>query len=207
MTTTLLLVRHGQTRANIDGLYSGWSDEDLDDVGYEQARRLSSRLAGSRVGAVYTSPLRRAHTTATILADPHCLELTVLEDLTEIRLGDWEGLYEDEIRRRWPELWNQSRIDPSDLALPNGESFSQVVSRSVRAFEQMLAASDGGQAVIVTHDIVVRILTAYVLGVPTSIYRKLDISNASLTVVRVTDGGRQLISLNDTCHLEGLADA
>jgi len=203
MTTTVILVRHGQTNSNVTGFYMGWSDEDLDEIGYTQARRLSSRLASLPIASVYTSPLRRAYTTAAILAEPHELELKVLEDLIEIRLGDWQGLHTDEIKRRWPELWQQSRIDPSELTMPNGESFRQVTERAVRAFETVVGANRGKPAVIVTHDIIVRVLVAYTLGVSNSIYRRFEINNTSLTVIRVVNSNSQLIRLNDTSHLEG----
>ena len=52
-----------------------------------------------------------------------------------------------------------------------------------------------------THDIIIRIIVAHVLGVPNSIYRRLEIYNASLTVIRVTHGDARLITLNDTSHL------
>ena len=169
-----------------------------------QARGLSSRLAGLPIGSVYTSPLKRTYSTAVVLAEPHNLGVKALNDLIEIQLGEWQGLHEDEIKRSWPELWNQSQIDPSELALPGGESFGQVAVRAVRAFEMILGASSGGQTLIVTHDIIVRILVAHVLGVPNSIYRRLDISNASLSIIRDMDGKRTLVTLNDTSHLEGL---
>ena len=204
MTTNILLVRHGQTAANVEALYSGWSGVDLSDVGHMQARRLSDKLASVPMKAIYSSPLRRTLTTAVTLAEPHGLEVSTVRDLIEINLGDWEGLYSHEIRQRWPDLWKQSQIDPSDLALPNGETFSQVAERAVRAFEEVVAASEGSHAVIVTHDAVVRILAAHVLGVPNSIYRRLEIENASLTWIRIADGRRQLVSLNDTSHLAGL---
>jgi len=161
-------------------------------------------MAGLAIGSVYTSPLRRAYTTAKILAEPHSLGVNVLDDLIEIQLGDWQGQHEDEIRKRWPELWKQSQTDPSELTLPSGESFRQVAARAVRAFETVLAASPGDHTVIVTHDVVIRMLVAHVLGVPNSIYRRLEIDNASLSVVRVTDVNSQLVTLNDTSHLEGL---
>ena len=88
MTTTVFLVRHGQTKSNISGYYMGWSDEDINDTGYAQVRRLSSRLSDSPIDAIYVSPLRRTCSTATVLAEPHRLELKVLDDLTEINLGD-----------------------------------------------------------------------------------------------------------------------
>lgn len=203
MTTTVLLVRHGQTNSNVTGFYMGWSDEDLSQVGYTEARRLSSRLASLPIASVYTSPLRRVHTTGAILAEPHELELKVLDDLIEIQFGDWQGLHVDEIKRRWPELWQQSRIDPAELTMPDGESFSQVTERAVRAFETVVGASRGKQVVIVTHDVIVRVLVAHVLRVSNSIYRRFEINNASLTVIRVVNGNSCLITLNDTSHLEG----
>ncbi len=202
MTTTILLVRHGQTDSNVTGFYMGWSNEDLNEVGYAQIRRLSSRLANLPIASVYTSPLRRTYATATILAEPHTLDLEVLDDLIEFRLGDWQGLYVDEIERRWPELWQQSRTDPSELTMPNGESLSEVTERAIRAFERVVEANRGKQAIIVTHDSIVRVLVARALGVSNSIYRRFEISNASLSMIRVVNSNLQLVTLNDTSHLE-----
>lgn len=202
MTTTVYLVRHGQTKSNVTGYYMGWSEEDLDEVGYAQVRELASRLRGLPIASIYASPLRRAYTTASLIAKPHGLEVRPLDDLIEIKLGDWEGLHESEIAKRWPELWRQSQIDPSGLAFPNGESFMQVVERSVRAFETVVATNQGKQTVMVTHDIVVRILVAYILGVTYSIYRRIKVNNASLSVVWVNEGMKRLVTLNDTSHFE-----
>ena len=202
MTTNILLARHGQTDSNVSGFFMGWSDEDINGVGHSQAQRLSARLAGLPIAAFYASPLQRTRTTAAILAEPHHLEPVVLDDLAEIRLGDWEGLYMEEISRRWPELWRQSRKDPSEISLPNGESFPQVTERAVRTFEQVAGANEGRQAVIVTHDIIIRLIVAHVLGVSNRIYRLIEIGNASLSEVRLQDGTARLIRLNGTAHLE-----
>ena len=202
MTTAIFLVRHGQTRSNVTGFYMGWSDEDISDVGCAQARSLSSRLAGLPITSVYTSPLQRTCTTATILAEPHGLQPQVLDDVTEIQTGDWQGLHMDEIRQRWPELWRQSRADPSELTMPNGESFQQVTERATRAFDMVMTANQGRQAVIVTHDVVIRVIVAHVLGVTNSIYRRIEINNASLSTIRINDGRVRIITLNDISHLE-----
>jgi len=202
MTTTVLLARHGQTESNVSGFYMGRSNEDLNDVGYAQVRSLSSRLAGMPIASVYTSPIQRAYITAMILAKPHNLEVKVLDDLIEIQLGDWQGLHLNEISQRWPELWQQWRADPSESTIPNGESFKQVTERAIQAFEAVVAAEQGRQAVIVTHEIVIKVLVAHVLGVPNSIYRRFEINNASLSMVRLINGKTRLIMLNDTSHLE-----
>jgi broad specificity phosphatase PhoE len=178
----------------------GWSDEDLDDVGHSQVQRLSPRLANLPIASIYSSPLQRTRTTAAIIAKPHRLDVEFSDDLIELRLGDWQGLHMDEIIQRWPELWRQSRIDPSDVTMPNGESFQQVTDRAIRIFKKVLAANQSKQVIMVTHDIVVRVLVAHVLGTSNSIYRRFEINNASLTVVRVINGKALLTTLNDTSH-------
>ena len=84
MTTTILLVRHGQTESNVTGFYMGWSDQDLNEAGYTQVESLSARLASLPITAAYTSPLRRTYNTAATIARPHNLELNLLDDVVEI---------------------------------------------------------------------------------------------------------------------------
>jgi len=202
MSTTVLLVRHGQTKSNITGYFMGWSNEDISDLGYAQVRSLSSRLAKFPVATIYTSPLQRAMNTARILAEPHKLELNVLDDLTEIGLGDWQGLHRDEISQKWPKIWRQSRIDPSVVTFPNGENFQQLTERAVRAFNRIVADNTNRHTLAVTHDAVIRVLVAHVLGTSNSIYRHMEIFNASLSVIRVEDDRMRLVTLNDTAHLD-----
>ena len=203
MTTTILLIRHGQTEPNVTGLYMGWSDDDLNETGYSQARRLSSSLATLPISSIYASRLRRTYTTATILAEPHKIKPKTSEDFIEIRLGDWQGLSMDVVRQRWPELWQQSRIDPSDITLPNGESFQQVTERAIRGFETVAEANMGKHTAIVTHEIIVKVLIAHVLRATNSIYRRMEIENTSLSMVRIDDGKARLVTLNNMSHLEG----
>ena len=200
--TSILLIRHGQTKSNITGFYMGRSNEDLTEGGYTQARRLSSKLASLPIVSVYTSPLRRTYATASILAEPHRLEPKVLDDLTEIHLGDWQGLHMDEIAQRWPEVWRQWRTDPSEITVPNGESFTEVTERVLQVFQRIVEANRDKQSAIVVHEVIVKVLVAHALGAPNSIYRGFEVSNASLSMVRINNNRLQLIKLNDTSHLE-----
>ncbi len=202
MTSTVLLIRHGQTNSNTTGFFMGWSDEDINDVGYTQAHALSSRLASLNIASVYTSPLRRTYNTTAILAKPHQLELKVIDDLIEIQAGDWQGLHTDEIKQRWPEVWQQSRIDVSNVTLPNGESFGQVTERAVRAFDTIVAANHDRHVAIVSHEVVIKVIVIHVLGATNSIYRRFDIRNASLSAIQIVDGNARLVTLNDVSHLE-----
>jgi len=200
MITTLLLIRHGQTDSNTNGHYMGWSQEDLNQKGYEQVQLLSKRLADTEIDTIYTSPLKRARTTAETVAKPHTLDLIEMDDLIEINLGDWQGLHASDIVKKWPDMWQQSRVDPSVLSWPNGESFAEAARRSVQAFNLIVEACQGKVVAVVTHDIIVRIMAMHVLGISYSTYRRMEIGNASFTKIVATDNKKQLITLNDTSH-------
>lgn len=203
MDTTVLLVRHAQTLSNIDGRYMGWIDEDLSDEGIWQAKRLSRRLEERSIDSAYSSPLRRAYRTAEIIATPHSVIISPLEGLGEIRIGAWEGMYAAEIEAKFPDIWRIWRRDPSNFQMPGGESLSQVRERAIASFEDIVKASRGQRVLVVTHDVVIRLLVAYCLDVSTSIYRRLEAANASLTIIQlIDDGRRRLRLLNDTGHLE-----
>ena len=204
MTTTILLVRHGQTESNVAGYYMGRLDEDINRTGYSQARALSARLAHQPIDTIYTSPLRRTYSTASVLAEPHKLKLKVLDDLIEIHQGDWEGIHVDKISQGWPEQWRHTRTDPTDFTMPNGESFKEVTERSVRAFYQIVADNPDKLVVLVAHEIVVKVIIVHALGTTNSIYRHFDLTNASLSVIRVAGGKPHLVVLNDTTHLDGI---
>lgn len=200
--TTVLLVRHAQTMSNIAGRYMGWIDEDLSDEGVWQAEQLSRRLEGWSIDSAYSSPLRRAYRTAEIITAPHSIPVSILEGVGEIRIGAWEGMYAVEIEVKYPDIWRVWRRDPSSFQMPGGESLAQVRERAIASFEDIVEANRGQQVLVVTHDVVVRLLVAYCLDVSSSIYRRLETANASLTVIQLIDSRRRLCLLNDTGHLE-----
>lgn len=201
-TTTIILVRHAQTRSNMNGRYMGWIDEDLSEEGIWQAEQLSRRLEGRSIDFAYSSPLRRACRTAQIIAMPHSIPVSLIEGLGEIRIGAWEGMYAVEIEANFPDIWRVWRRDPSGFQMPGGESLSQVGERAIASFEDIVEANRGQQVLVVTHDVVVRLLVAYCLDVSSSIYRRLEVANASLTIIQLIDGRRRLRLLNDIGHLE-----
>ena len=203
MSATLMLVRHGQTDWNVNGRYMGWTDEGLNEEGLRQAGMLARRLDRWPLSAVYSSPLRRAWRTAEIVAGPHSLPVQKVEDLGEMRIGAWEGMYAGDIAARYPELWKTWRANPGDFRMPGGESLGEVRQRTVRAFNRMMDGSEGNMVLAVTHDVVVRLLAAHCLGVSEDIYRRLEVGNASMTVIEWDGEKRRLRVLNDTAHLEG----
>ena len=202
MSATLILVRHGQTNWNVNGRYMGWTDEALNEEGLRQAERVAQRLDQWPISEVVSSPLKRAVRTAEIVAGRHSLPVQTTEELGEMRIGAWEGMFAGDIAAKYPELWKTWRTNPGYFRMPGGESLGEVRERAVRAFGRITDRSEGKMVLAVTHDVVVRLLVAHCLGVSADIYRRLEVGNASITVIERDGEKRRLRVLNDTGHLE-----
>src|SRR5437879_10100326 len=106
MKTTLYLIRHGATEANLarpQRLQGRKSNPPLARLGVRQAEATRDLLAIRPMDVCYCSPLLRAVETAQIVAAPHRLSPVAIDALTECDVGDWEGLDWQTIRTQDPE--------------------------------------------------------------------------------------------------------
>lgn len=112
MTTTLYLIRHGETKWNKLGKFQGSKDISLSEDGISQARYLAKRLDGN-FDYIYTSPLIRAKKTAEIISEKSKVVPIIFPDMREINYGDWEGLTISEIKSSYSnefKLWKNDKI-------------------------------------------------------------------------------------------------
>jgi len=147
----LTLVRHGQTSANLDGVWHGSTDTPLTGLGRRQATALARWLARHHpdASAVYTSDLQRAVDTARAIAGALGLEPQADPGLREYDLGAWEGITFRELWDRY-RLWDRMREDPH-FAEHGGETPLEVVERFVGALRRIAAAHPGERVVVVSH--------------------------------------------------------
>ena len=145
-----LLVRHGQSLFNVDGVVNGdpLLDEGLSEQGIEEAQRLAGQIAGLEIELALVSPFPRAVQTANIaLAGRHpAHELD--DDLGDVRIGELEGRTLDEYRAQ------PAHADPT-LRFPGGESLNEAALRYAAAFERLLER-DERATLVVCHEIPVR---------------------------------------------------
>lgn len=128
----LLLVRHGQSEANRDGIMQGRLDSPLTELGRRQAQAAGRWLKaqGLRWDAAYCSPLRRALDTAlqiTALSDAVAPGLE--PDLAELHVGSIEGRTREEIRASHPDFFERDLLGIGDFSAFGGESYDQVQER------------------------------------------------------------------------------
>lgn len=201
----LILVRHGQTQHNADGLVQGQADIPLSDVGRRQAAALAAALADEPIQAIVSSPLRRAWDTAATIAAARGLTVSEEPDLIEMDVGHMEGLSGAEMRSRYPEAL-QRWLAPGGTAvpLPGGESLAAVQERAWRAVTRLRERFSDGTVVAVTHNFVIASIVCRVVGVPLDGFRRFRIEVASRTTVEVGAERWLLLHLNDVCHLRAL---
>jgi broad specificity phosphatase PhoE len=204
MENTIYLVRHAQTESNAADYFQGWADIELNTTGYFQARKLAEQMSWIDIDAIYTSPLRRAASTAAFIAMGHKLNSRVLPDLAELNLGEWEGKSRREVGEKWPELLWKMQNDPDGLVIPGGETFAFFSERCLNAFSQIIREQVGKKVVVVTHSGTIRAILVHILGGVAANWGKLDIDNTSITTVKIDDNKLHITSINNTSHLATL---
>lgn len=198
----LTLVRHGETAHNRDGLGLGREDAQLTDLGLRQTDAAVERLAPEPANRILTSPLTRASTIARGLAERTGASLEVREELTEMDVGETEGLPFAEMRVRFPaflEAWRAP--DPADVVMPGGESLAQVAARLEPLVDELHAFPDDSRVVVVSHNFVLRLLICRLLGLEIAAFRAFSVGLASVSTLSLRAGQASLRSLNDRSHL------
>jgi broad specificity phosphatase PhoE len=193
---TLVLVRHAATSWNESEYCQGHRDVPLSATGRRQVALLREALAELAFDRVYASPLSRARETARLLGR----EPRVLDDLTEIDRGHWEGHPPDEIRRRWGKLARAWYDDPTGLAMPGGEEFDALWVRAQRVLD--LIASAGGRSVLACgHKAINRVIIARALGRPAKGVWAIPQPQACRTVLQRGPEGWRAEVIGDVAHL------
>jgi broad specificity phosphatase PhoE len=186
--TRILLARHGETDWNRDNRFQGHADPPLNDAGREQAAALAASLAGERLGAVYSSPLRRAVETAELVAARHGLEPTPVDALREVDVGSWQGLTRTEIETRFPEQF--SRWLAFGQGWEDGETYEEMGVRVIRALSELSTRHDGERVVALTHGGPIRAAIAAASGISHAEARRREpvVGNCVVVEVDAQDG-------------------
>jgi alpha-ribazole phosphatase/probable phosphoglycerate mutase len=160
----LLFIRHAET--DMAGTFCGHSDPELNARGRIQLGELINRLRMEEIGLVYSSDLRRAHTTGMAIAEAFDVDCCVRSALREINFGQWEGITWEEIERRDDAYARRWIAEYPRLPAPDGESlrdFERRVLDEVKFLSLQVEAADCRVA-IVTHAGVIRTVLCALYG-------------------------------------------
>jgi 2,3-bisphosphoglycerate-dependent phosphoglycerate mutase len=202
--TTLILIRHGETRWNRERRVQGHADSALTHEGIAQAEACAVRLAREGITHVYTSDLGRAAHTARILAKP--LALPIVEDaaLRERCYGVGEGMFFSDLDRDYPALYSRGGQINAHFAIPGGESHAQLHERIIAALVRIAHAHEGGKILIVTHGGVLGTVHRWLNKMPIAGGEKISIPNVGYNRIRASHGAWITEVWGDTSHLSHL---
>ncbi len=209
---TVLIVRHGHSSANGEGILAGrLPGIHLTDRGREQAATLAERFEGLSIARVVTSPLERCRETAEALAVVAGTEVEVDPGLLECAYGAWTGRPLGELSK--DPLWSTVQDDPVSARFPadevhEAESLTEMSARvvaTVRAHDAAVQAEHGEHAlwVAVTHGDLVKAVLADATGAGLAHFQRYTADPASVSVVRY--GGRHTFLLAANAHTPDLA--
>ncbi len=242
VTGTIVFVRHGESTWIAENRFQGRQDPPLSELGFRQADLVAARLAnrteqtplpipaGVPVG-VWHSPLSRAADTARRIADaqPASVATHVLDGLTEIAQGDWEGAPHAEVRTRWATELAAWRRSPDTHHAPGGEPLVDASTRVVAAIDEVSSHLWLGPAVneydpvpgyrayppsteraepwavVVAHDGIFRLALLRLLGLPLGRFWSFPFNLCGITVVTIHEGVPALRAHNLSEHLAPLA--
>lgn len=152
----LILVRHGESAANVEGRLQGQRDYPLTRRGRAQAAALAlwSERSGISWDFAYCSPLSRAKETAEIISHARSAAQPVsCADLMEFNAGALQGLLHHQIRERFPEFFARKTSEYADYSRWGGESYDDIVERvrRVRAFVEARHRKAAHRVLLVGH--------------------------------------------------------
>ncbi|MDA3022249.1 MAG: MSMEG_4193 family putative phosphomutase [Actinomycetota bacterium] len=207
--TTLILVRHGRTTANTDGVLAGWTPGVfLDDLGQQQALGVGERLSVLPLTAVISSPLDRTQQTADAICarQPATIARHTDDRIGECRYGDWTGQKIGVLAK--DPMWQVVQVHPSAAVFPGatGESMATMQHRAVGAVREWnTALGENSIYAVVSHGDVIKAILADALGMHLDQFQRIQIDPCSISVIRYTATRPFVLRTNDSgADLSGL---
>ena len=207
--TKLLIIRHGQSQANLQGIFVGHTDSPLSDHGKKQAQLTADYIVSNfHVDEVYASDLERAFYTGKEVADRLGLATIPEAGMREIFAGDWETVKFDILSTRYGEPYQLWLRNIGMAQCTNGESIAQLQKRVVDTLRRIAEANDGKTVVVATHATPIRSFMHHCSGLPLDEMKNIPwVSNASVTIVEYENGTFNIITPGYDAHLGDMRTA
>jgi broad specificity phosphatase PhoE len=198
------LVRHGQTAWNVGEIFRGRADIPLDETGKQEAHLAGEALKDETLHAIYSSPLSRSMETAENIAKFHNIPATPFDAIIDISYGEWEGLENEVVKEKYPELYGLWQREPHKVKFPGGESLDEVRSRTMEGLEDLLVKHKNENFVLVAHRVPNKVICCALLGLDNSHFWRIQQDTASTNLFIFRDDQWIISFLNDTSYLKSL---
>ena len=196
MSGRLILLRHGETHANVEGrLDTRPPGAELTALGRRQALAFA-RSGLAAPGLLVHSVAVRAAQTAAVIAAEAAVAAQELEGVHEVQAGDLEDRTDDDAITHFKAVYQRWHEGDLDLAMPGGESGREVLDRYLSAVEGLRARhlegprAGGGDVVIVSHGCAIRLVAATLAGVDRRFALDRHLANTEAVVLEPVSEGR-----------------
>jgi len=193
----LVLVRHGQSKWNALGLWTGQRDIELTDQGREEARRAVEHLKDIPLHKAHTSKLIRAKQTLEEIKQAlNQVELETVEHeaLNERDYGDYTAKNKWEIANQLGEEEFTKLRRNWDHPVPGGETLKDVHARVLPYYEQEILKDlkEGKNVIVAAHGNSLRALMKHLDNQPEDKVHELDIGTGEVLVYEISEDGTVL---------------
>jgi broad specificity phosphatase PhoE len=183
--STFYVIRHAEKqRGDFYNPRLRHQDEPISAKGQEQARRLCSYLNDKEISAIYISGYQRTRKTIEYLARQIGLTPVMDERLNEIDNGCIEGMSDDEIQQKYPEIWRSFRERAADFRFPEGESGEEARQRIADFLEEKRQLHVNENVIAVSHEGLIRLMACHILGL--SVYQRWNFAVDFCGIMEIT---------------------
>jgi len=201
--TKLMLIRHGNTAWNVDEIFRGRADVELNESGIKQAELLAKYLEDVPLEVVYSSPLKRALKTAEIIAGPRGVGVRPSQELIDFDYGEWQGISHDTVKDRYRALYEKWLTKPHLVKITKGESLNDVKKRAVSLVNQVTSRHQGIVA-LVSHRVILKVIICTLLGLDNSHFWNIKVDTCGITTFIYKGESFILEKHNDTSFLKSI---
>ena len=198
--TKIYFVRHGETKANKEGLIFGQLDLDLTKEGVKQVNQVTKKLSKIKADYIISSPLKRAYHTAKIisvragLAPAH--KIILEKNLMEKSEGLWEGKTYWQVRKEDPKGYKYWLKDPFKNKPPKGESVLDLDKRVKKFYKTVLKKYNGKNIIVVCHSGPIRLFVLQLLKANIDKFWHLKTEHCSITEIHLSKKHAMVWSVN-----------
>jgi broad specificity phosphatase PhoE len=188
----LILVRHGQTDANLKRVLQGQSDGELNATGRQQAEALARHLKDFSIDHIFASPLRRAQDTAAAIARYHGLPVKTETLLREWNCGLLDGVPADVFRQKLQEFNGALSLFRPE----GGETLTEVRQRAAEFLDQLTANYEGQTVLVTTHGDLMRAVMSLLQQIDIEQASTIFFENASYSILELENERWNSVALN-----------
>jgi len=203
--TNLYIVRHVQSKWNIERRFQGSKDIEVSEFGKLQGDLLATFFNDIHIDICYSSPLKRTEYTANSICYGKDIDIIFDNRIVELNGGIWEGQLLDELSEKYPkefDIWHNS---PWDFYVEDSEKMSDVFKRTNNFLKDILTIHKDKTVVIVSHGWALKNIICNALNLDIHSINEFNLAeNAGVTNITINEFGRNLLYFSRTDFLDSI---